>query len=149
MSSGDKPAKRDRFGRFQPGTAAGPGRAAHTQEHRAAMREAVTPEDVRNILGTLRDLALAGDINAARLVLDRVIGKPREQAVDVTFDPGPLDTAPQVLTALRWVVRLVTAGEMPADHGKAVVDMLGTCLEGGEIEELLKNIDLPEPWRRN
>ncbi len=38
---------------------------------------------------------------------------------------------------------------MPADHGKAVVDMLGTCLEGLEIEELFKNINLQESWRRD
>ena len=136
-------------GQFTRGGPGGPGRPAGTYEHRAALRAAITPEDVQTVMRTLYDLALEGDVGAAKLLLERVIGKPREQAVDTTFDPGPLDSADEVLTALRWVVRLVSAGEMPADHGRVVVDMLSQCLEAGEIDELLKNADLPDPWRRN
>ena len=147
MSGRDKPAKRDRLGRFQPGTAPGPGRAAHTQEHRAAMREAVTPEDVRSILGTLKDLALAGDINAARLVLDRVLGRPREAAPDLVLELPDLGNASEVAEAVRLVVRAVGAGHLPATDGKLIVDLLSACLEVGEVEQLLREV--PQPWRRD
>ena len=112
------------------------------------MREALTPEDVRNILGTLRDLALAGDINAARLVLDRVLGRPREAAPDLVLELPDLGNASEVAEAVRLVVRAVGAGHLAATDGKVIVDLLSACLEVGEVEQVLRSCEVPEPWRR-
>lgn len=64
-------------GRFAPGNPGGPGRppAATVHEHRAAMVAAVSPEDVADIIRALVEQAKAGDIAAARLVLERVFGR--------------------------------------------------------------------------
>jgi len=64
-------------GTFAPGNAGGPGRppAATVHEHRAAMVAAVTPDDVAAIMQALVAQAKAGDIAAARLVLERVFGR--------------------------------------------------------------------------
>jgi hypothetical protein len=50
--------------------------AKRVNELRAAMMEAVTPDDVRKIVAALANAAKAGDTAAAREVLDRTIGKP-------------------------------------------------------------------------
>ncbi len=45
------------------------------RRHRAAMVQAVTPDDVADIMRALVAQAKAGDIAAARLVLERVFGR--------------------------------------------------------------------------
>ena len=72
-------AKRDATGRFLKGTAPGPGNplARRTAEYRAAIREAVSPEDLAQIIKVLMEKALAGDVHAAREVLDRILGKAK------------------------------------------------------------------------
>jgi hypothetical protein len=69
----------DVAGRFLPGTAPGPGNpmARRTAQYRRAIREAVSPEDLVQIIKVLMDKALAGDVQAAREVLDRVLGKAK------------------------------------------------------------------------
>lgn len=75
-SNGD----RDSQGRFLPGNRGGPGNplAARVYALRSALIEAVSAEDVREIAETLIRLAKSGDTIAARILFDRVLGKPLE-----------------------------------------------------------------------
>lgn len=69
---------RTRSGRFAPGNQGGPGGTHYytrAAELRRAMLSATTEDDVRAVLEKLLDLALAGDVAAAREFLDRTIGK--------------------------------------------------------------------------
>lgn len=78
---------RTKSGRFAVGNQGGPGGwHYHTRaaELRRAMLSATTEEDVRDVLGKLLDLALAGDVSAAREFLDRTIGKaPSHEDLEV------------------------------------------------------------------
>lgn len=72
---------RDASGRFAPGNAGGPGAIAHERSKRArelrqALHAAVTPEDIAAVARALVDRAKAGDVAAARELLDRIIGRP-------------------------------------------------------------------------
>ncbi len=69
---------RDSRGRFVKGHAPGPGRppAASVHEHRAALVNAVTPDDIRAVARMLVDRALEGDVAAAKLLMERVFGPP-------------------------------------------------------------------------
>jgi hypothetical protein len=68
---------RDNNGRFALGNPGGPGNpyAQRTAELRAAMLSAVTTDDLTAIVAMLVKQAKAGDMAAAREVLDRVLGK--------------------------------------------------------------------------
>lgn len=66
---------RDRSGRFTAGNSFSRGRSSRSAELRKAFTEAVTDEDVAEIARSLVDLAKGGDIAAAKVVLDRCIGK--------------------------------------------------------------------------
>lgn len=68
---------RDAAGRFVRGNPGGPGnpRARRTAEIRAALVNAVSDEDLQDIVRALAGKAKAGDTVAAREVLDRVLGK--------------------------------------------------------------------------
>ena len=70
--------KRGRNGRFLPGHGGGPGNPHAQKVHRlrSALLNAVTPEDVKEIIYKLVSMAKQGDIAAAKELLDRTLGKP-------------------------------------------------------------------------
>lgn len=67
---------RDGSGRFAPGNKLGRGNplAGRVAKLRSVALEAVTYSDMRRIVRKLVELALAGDVAAAREVLSRVLG---------------------------------------------------------------------------
>ena len=71
-------------GRFATGNTFGEGNPHHKRvaELRSALLDAISPEDLRVIVGQLVQKAKSGDVAAAREVLDRALGKP-SQAVAV------------------------------------------------------------------
>ena len=68
---------RDDKGRFALGNPGGPGNpyVQRTTALRSVLLDAVSEDDVRDVVAMLIAKAKAGDIAAAREVLDRVIGK--------------------------------------------------------------------------
>lgn len=130
---------RDRFGRFTKGAPAGPGRSAGTVEHRAAVLRACGPQQVEEIIGAMVERAREGDSTAARIVLERVLGRAPEQQSNLRLQLPDLDNAEQVAEGVRLVVRAVAAGELPVADGRAVVDLLSSALEAGELRELLQH----------
>lgn len=73
-------ADRDARGRFAPGNPGGPGNphARQVARLRAALLEAVTPADVREIIAVVVEAARGGDLAAAKLLFDRLLGPPVE-----------------------------------------------------------------------
>ena len=81
--------ERDPKGRFLPGNSGGPGNphALKTARLRAAMMRAVSPGDLVAVVKTLVQLAKGGDVAAAKLLLDRVLG-PLTVDADTGFCVG-------------------------------------------------------------
>ncbi len=71
---------RDEHGRFAKGNAGGPGNpfARQVGRLRQVLLNAATPERMERIAGKMMELAEAGDVQAAKLVLSYVVGKPAE-----------------------------------------------------------------------
>jgi hypothetical protein len=69
---------RDVLGRFVKGCRPGPGNphSAAIARNRAVLIEAVSVEELREVVRGLLEQALAGDIAAAKLILERCCGKP-------------------------------------------------------------------------
>lgn len=78
--SPDGPNGRDAAGRFAKGNSGGKGNpyAKRVALLRKAMLDAVTEEDIGAILGKLVELALSGNVPAAKEVLDRCLGRTLE-----------------------------------------------------------------------
>ncbi len=64
-------------GQFAPGNSGGPGNpfAKQVAVLRSALMAAVKPEDLTEVVNKLVELAKGGDIQAAKLILDRTLGK--------------------------------------------------------------------------
>ena len=71
---------RDGRGRFAPGNRGGPGNphAAQVSRLRSALLDAITPDDMRAIISALIGKARSGDVHAASVLFERVLGKPLE-----------------------------------------------------------------------
>ena len=74
-AAGDPPTDtgHDKKGRFTAGNKCSRGRKV--TELRRALLDAVTPEDIQEIVGQIVAKAKQGDLQAISLLLDRVIGK--------------------------------------------------------------------------
>lgn len=83
---------RNSAGQFLPGNPGGPGNphGGKVAKLRAALVEAVTPEDIAEVVSSLLRAAKSGDIPAAKLLFDRAIGK-----CSVLDEPPPL-VAPEI-----------------------------------------------------
>ncbi len=95
---------RDALGRFAAKNTLGRGNpmAARVHEYRQGLMDAVSVEDLQRIIQSMVSLAIAGDVVAARLVLDRTCG--RVASVDDHDDNA--DPA-AVLAEFRRTLRLV------------------------------------------
>jgi hypothetical protein len=84
---------RDKAGRFAKGNPGGPGNplARQAQLLRSALYAAVTPSDVDAIVRAIVAQAKTGDVTAAKLVLDRLLGQP--ESIDLLERLEALETA--------------------------------------------------------
>src|SRR5690554_5232521 len=145
MSASD----RDERGRFQKGNPGGPGRpsARRTAELQAAIGEVATPQRVKVLLATMMKAAIERqDVAAARLVLDRVLGKPRSeplQDVDLGLPDG-LKSADDVAKAANAILQGMAAGAIPPEDAHrlaVVVDLARRSLETQELERRISELE--------
>ena len=106
----------------------------------AKLRAAIAGQ-VPAILQSLTAAALAGDVQAARLLLERALPalKPAEQAQALHL-PGD-----GTLTAQgRAVLAAVSAGELAPGQGAALLGAIGTLARVAEVDELARRIEALE-----
>src|SRR5262245_33980244 len=107
--------QRDAKGRFGKGNRGGPGNpyARQTAKLRQAMLDAVTPEDMQEVIAALKAKAKSGDVAAIRLMLQYTIGKPVEPIDPDLLDRHELETIIKDNEALPERIGQVVCG-MPA-----------------------------------
>ena len=91
---------RDASGGFVKGWRGGPGNphARHVAAIRSVLMSAVSDDDLRAILFTLVEKAKAGDVMAAREVLDRLLGKAK---ISIESEPPDRRTPEEIIAAIR------------------------------------------------
>jgi hypothetical protein len=120
---------------WKPGQSGNPkGRPAGTGE--VAKLRAAIAGNVPAILESLTTAALAGDVQAARLLLERAL--PPIKAVEAT---QALSLPGGTLTEQgRAVLASVAAGELAPGQGAALLGAIGTLARVTEIDELTQRI---------
>lgn len=124
---------RDKQGRFAKGVSGNPnGRPAKSDELRKLL-EGSADEVASKVL----EAAAAGDMGAARLVLERCVPTQRPVYPAVIFDLDPdaplADQAKQVLVA-------VSRGELPPDQGRALLDGIASLTRVVELDEIARRL---------
>jgi hypothetical protein len=111
---GKKPAPgRDSNGRFAAGNSGGPGNpfARQVAGLRRALIDAVTPDDFHAIAQKLLKLALAGNVQAAKLLLAYTVGKPQPAPEPDRLDADEWQRFKETEPMLRELAPIVKAPE--------------------------------------
>ena len=127
-----------RVGRFRKGESGNPAGKPKGTRNRVSMLRAdlVQPDAVKRIAQTLVDAALAGDVQAAVAVLDRVWPKLRPIATPVEF-PLPDGT---LADQGRAVMQAVSEGRLSPDVGERLVVALGAMARLVEADEFERRL---------
>ena len=123
-------------GRFKPGTSGNPaGRKPGTGE--VAKLRASIAAHVPAIVKKLVEQAAAGDVGAARLLLERAIPplKATEEPLRVALPAGTLSAQGQA------VVSAIASGELAPAQGAALLASLGSLVKLTEADELERRIE--------
>lgn len=126
-------------GSWKPGQSGNPaGRPPGSGE--VAQLRASIAGSVPAILESLTAAALGGDVQAARLLLERVLPpiKPTEQAQALSLPDGTLTEQG------RAVLASVAAGELAPGQGSQLITAIGTLAKLAEVDELTRRIEALE-----
>lgn len=122
---------------WQPGQTGNPNGRPPGQSAITRMR-ATLAGDVPEILAGLVLAAKAGDVQAARLILERVLPpvRPTEQAVELALPDGGTLTAQG-----RAVLSAVALGDLAPGQGAQLLAAIGSLARVIEIDDLSQRID--------
>ena len=119
-------------GKFAPGHSGNPGgRSGQTQAIRAQLAagaDAVT----RKVLAA----AKKGDMQACRLILERLVPPIKPTSEAVTFELDDTD----LITTARSIMRAIAAGTLPTEQGKVLLDAVVGMSRVIEVAELEKQL---------
>lgn len=137
---------RDARGRFLPGNRASNGRRRGARNRATEAREAIealTTEHAEAIVQSLVANAVAGDVQAAALLLPR-IWPARKGGAPIQIDLPEILTAADVLKAHAIVVAAVASGEITVDEGQALallVDGARRAIETTDLERRVQALE--------
>lgn len=129
-------AESKRSSRWQPGQSGNPaGRApgGAIGQLRQQMRRELTA-----VLARMIEMAKAGDVKAARLIVERVIPPLRAESAPIAL-PG-LDASASLVQQGQTLLDAVAKGQIPPDVAASLLTGLGSVARLREVEELEKRI---------
>ena len=139
IKNGAKSPNHTAGGKFAPGNKASPGRPLGRGAV-AEMRDALAV-DLGGIIDTVRAKAMAGDMQAARIILDRLVPSLRPVEIPTAVSmPAGATLAGQA----QAVVNAAAAGELVPSQAAQIVTALGGVAKIIEATELLKRIEALE-----
>ena len=116
------------------------------------MRDAVKPDVLHGIVRKLSIQALEGDVAAAKLLLDRVCGKPRTEQPACDFDLPAVRCAADLPIAFDCVTRAAASGEITVDDAArfaGVLELARRAIETSELADRVAQIESHLSARRS
>jgi len=120
---------------FKPGQSGNPAGRPKGAGEVAKLRASIA-DRVPDILKAMVEQALAGDVQAARLLLERTLAplKPQEVPQAINLPDGPFTSQG------RAVLASVAAGELAPGQGSQLLAAIGSLARVAEIDELAERI---------
>ena len=138
----DRPAGRGKDGRFAKGNPGGPGRPRGTVRDATLALDQIGAEASGDLIKVAVDLARAGNIEALKMVLNRVwpmrAGRPLE------IEAAPVRSVADLVPAATAITDAVLQGEMTPSEGRevsALLNMQCRMIDLIEIERRLKALE--------
>jgi hypothetical protein len=136
-------AKKQRGRPFKPGRSGNPaGKAKGTRHRVTVLAEQMMEDEASAVVTAVVEAAKAGDMTAARIVLDRVA--PARKGRPVKFTLPTFETAVQVVDGLGAIITAVADGTLTPDEAAAVanlIEMKRKAIETVEIERRIAALE--------
>jgi hypothetical protein len=142
--SGETTAGQQQRGRpFPKGASGNPaGRPPGARHKTTIMLEQLMVDDAERVTKRVVQAALQGNMQAAKLILDRAVPPRKDRAV--TIDLPALATAADVVSATARIIAAVSAGALTPDEGTALaglVELHRRAIETGDHEQRLASVE--------
>lgn len=124
--------------RFKPGQSGNPAGRPRRGTATAEILRAILAEQAGEVVQLVVDAALAGDLQAARLVLERVLPPLRPQAAPV--EVLALAGASTLTEKAGAILAAAGAGEISPDVAAHLLAALGGVARIAEIDELMRRV---------
>ena len=132
---------------FQPGKSGNPaGRPKGIKDRRSALREKLLPH-ADQLIEMVTTFAKSGDMQAMKIVMDRIIPPLREEAIHVTIPK--IASADDCTRAQAAVVNAVAAGELMPGEGQVMSGLIEAQRRAYETSELSKRLQAIEDALNN
>ncbi len=109
----------------------------------AALREVVTPPLMKVLVGMLvRNAIERRDTQAAKILIERVLGKPRSEPLPGTAFtmPDGLGTAAEIAKAANALLQGVAQGQISPEDAQRVVPLIDLARRAVETQDLEQRI---------
>src|SRR5258708_18464379 len=131
------PARRDRRGRFLRGASGNPlGRPAGIMNQATRDASVLLGGEARAVTRKATELALAGELAALRLCIDRIIAPQREQPV--AFALPPIETAVDLAAAATALTVAAAQGAMTPGEAASLAQVLEAHARISEVTSRLE-----------
>jgi hypothetical protein len=124
--------------KFKPGQSGNPKGRPKDKTPATLLRKSIA-DDMPEIIKTLVELAKGGDVQAAKVLLDRICPALKPQAMPISL---PVNGS--LSEQGGEIIRATMAGQIPPDIGSQLITALANQAKIVEIDELIKRIEILE-----
>ncbi len=130
-------------GKFQKGRSGNPkGKAKGTKNRATIFAETLLKDEVESICRRLIQEALTGNIQAIKMVLDRIF--PSRRDCPITIELPKIQNSSHVLQAIGSITAAVGNGEISPSEGEAlsrIIDVHVKAIEAHDCEKRLSKLE--------
>ncbi len=130
--------------RFEPGNKYGKGRPEGSRNKATIALQSLLDAEAEKITRKAIEMALAGDVTALRLVLERLIPPARERRLNLALPS--VDSAADLPAAASEVLRAIAAGEITPAEGQAVAGVLNAHRQAVQTAKIAEAGARSEGW---
>ena len=140
MTETPETAGREQGGRFVAGQSGNPaGRRKGTRNKATLALEKLLDGEAEALTRKAVELALAGDMTALRICLDRIL--PARKDRPVTFDLPAIDSAADAKAASAALLAAVAAGSLTPSEAAEVGKLIDAYLKAIVVTEILERLE--------
>jgi hypothetical protein len=137
----DKTEKKQ--GKFRKGRSGNPlGRPKGIRNKATLLAEALLEDEIEGICRKAIEEAKRGNIQAIKLVLDRIL--PPKKEASIFIDLPPMKVSSDILEAIHRVTQAVSRGELSPTEGDCltrIIERQAKVIELNDFEERLKKLE--------
>jgi Family of unknown function (DUF5681) len=120
---------------FEPGRSGNPaGRPKGTRHHITVLAERLLDGEAEGLLRKAIELALAGDVAALRLLVDRILPPLRDRPV--SFSLPPLSTPADAIAAMAAIATAVSEGNLTPGEAAEISALVVNVVKAIEVAEI-------------